>query len=39
MLQEMFGEDSVPKNIENDTLFVKVDDKKAVVDISNLVSP
>ena len=36
MLQDMFGEESVPKTFSGDTLEVQVDGKKAHVDIRNL---
>ena len=38
MLQEMFGEDSVPKIFKGEKLYVTVDGKKANVDFSKLVS-
>lgn len=38
MLQEMFGEDSVPKMFKGDQLFVTVDGKKADIDLIQLVS-
>ena len=37
MLQEMFGEDSVPKTFSGDRFEVVVDDKKARIDIGSLV--
>lgn len=37
MLQEMFGEDSVPKMFKGDKLFVTVDGKKADIDLLNMV--
>ncbi len=36
MLQDMFGEDSVPKTFHGDRFEVKVDRKMATVDISSL---
>lgn len=36
MLQEMFGEDSVPKIFKGEQLFVTVDGKKAHIDLVNL---
>lgn len=39
MLQEMFGEDSVPKIFKGEKLYVTVDGKKANIDLLNLVSP
>lgn len=38
MLQEMFGEDSVPKIFKGEKLYVTVDNKKANIDLLNLVS-
>lgn len=38
MLQEMFGEDSVPKIFKGEKLYVSVDGKKANIDLLNLVS-
>ena len=38
MLQDMFGEDSVPKMFKGEKLYVTVNDKKADIDLSNLVS-
>jgi Pre-mRNA 3''-end-processing endonuclease polyadenylation factor C-term. len=38
MLQEMFGEDSVPKIFKGEKLYVTVDGKKANIDLLNLVS-
>jgi len=38
MLQEMFGEDSVPKIFKGEKLYVTVDSKKANIDLLNLVS-
>lgn len=37
MLQDMFGEDSVPKIFKGEKLYVTVNDKKADIDLSNLV--
>lgn len=37
MLQEMFGEDSVPKMFKGDKLHVTVDGKKADIDLLNMV--
>lgn len=37
MLQEMFGDDSVPKMFKGDKLHVTVDGKKAYIDLQNLV--
>lgn len=37
MLQEMFGEDSVPKIFKGEKLYVTVDGKKANIDLLNLV--
>lgn len=36
MLQEMFGEDSVPKIFKGEKLYVTVDGKKANIDLMNL---
>lgn len=36
MLQEMFGEDSVPKIFKGEKLYVTVDGKKAYIDLLNL---
>ncbi|CAH0394985.1 unnamed protein product [Bemisia tabaci] len=36
MLQEMFGEDSVPKIFKGEKLFVTVDGKKANIDLTDL---
>ncbi|XP_063907191.1 cleavage and polyadenylation specificity factor 73-like isoform X2 [Zophobas morio] len=36
MLQDMFGEDSVPKMFKGERLYVTVNDKKADIDLSNL---
>lgn len=38
MLQEMFGEESVPKIFKGEKLYVTVDGKKANIDLVNLVS-
>lgn len=38
MLQEMFGEDSVPKMFKGESMFVTVDGKKANIDLVDLVS-
>lgn len=38
MLQDMFGEDSVPKIFKGEKLYVSVDGKKANIDLLNLVS-
>lgn len=38
MLQEMFGDESVPKVFKGDTFVVTVDGKKANIDISALVA-
>lgn len=38
MLQDMFGEDSVPKIFKGEKLYVTVNDKKADIDLSNLVN-
>lgn len=38
MLQEMFGEDSVPKIFKGEKLYVTVDGKKANIDFVKLVS-
>lgn len=38
MLQEMFGEDSVPKIFKGEKLYVTVDGKKANIDLLNLVN-
>lgn len=38
MLQDMFGEDSVPKMFKGDKLYVVVNDKRADIDLLNLVS-
>lgn len=38
MLQDMFGEDSVPKIFKGEKLYVSVDGKKANIDLVNLVS-
>ena len=37
MLQDMFGEDSVPKIFKGEKLYVTVDGKKANIDLLNLV--
>lgn len=37
MLQEMFGEDSVPKMFKGDKLYVTVDNKRADIDLLNMV--
>lgn len=37
MLQDMFGEDSVPKMFKGEKLYVSVNDTKADIDLSNLV--
>lgn len=37
MLQDMFGEDSVPKIFKGEKLYVTVNDKRADIDLSNLV--
>lgn len=37
MLQDMFGEDSVPKIFKGEKLYVTVNDTKADIDLSNLV--
>lgn len=37
MLQEMFGEDSVPKIFKGEKLYVTVDGKKANIDFLKLV--
>ncbi|XP_074042176.1 cleavage and polyadenylation specificity factor 73 isoform X3 [Leptinotarsa decemlineata] len=36
MLQDMFGEDSVPKIFKGEKLYVTVNDKRADIDLSNL---
>lgn len=36
MLQEMFGEESVPKMFKGEKFYVTVDDKKAHIDLTNL---
>ncbi|KAL3285800.1 hypothetical protein HHI36_000323 [Cryptolaemus montrouzieri] len=36
MLQDMFGEDSVPKIFKGEKLYVSINDKKADIDLSNL---
>ncbi|CAH1979755.1 unnamed protein product [Acanthoscelides obtectus] len=36
MLQDMFGEDSVPKIFKGEKLYVSVNDKRADIDLSNL---
>lgn len=38
ILQEMFGEESVPKIFRGEKLFVAVDGKKANINLKNLVS-
>lgn len=38
MLQEMFGEESVPKIFKGEKLYVTVDGKKANIDLLKLVS-
>lgn len=38
MLQDMFGEDSVPKIFKGEKLYVTVNDKRADIDLTNLVS-
>lgn len=38
MLQDMFGEDSVPKIFKGEKLYVSVNDKRAHIDLTNLVS-
>lgn len=38
MLQDMFGEDSVPKMFKGEKLFVVVNDKRADIDLISLVS-
>lgn len=38
MLQDMFGEDSVPKIFKGEKLYVTVNDKRADIDLSNLVN-
>lgn len=38
MLQDMFGEDSVPKMFKGEKLYVTVNDIRADIDLSNLVS-
>lgn len=38
MLQEMFGEGSVPKMFKGESMYVTVDGKKANIDLLNLVS-
>lgn len=38
MLQDMFGEDSVPKMFKGEKLYVTVNDTRADIDLSNLVS-
>lgn len=38
MLQDMFGEDSVPKIFKGEKLFVTVNNNKADIDLVNLVS-
>lgn len=37
ILQEMFGEESVPKIFKGEKLFVAVDGKKANINLKNLV--
>lgn len=37
MLQEMFGEESVPKMFKGDKLHVTVDNKRADIDLLNMV--
>lgn len=37
ILQEMFGEESVPKIFRGEKLFVAVDGKKANINLKNLV--
>ncbi|XP_025831653.1 cleavage and polyadenylation specificity factor 73 [Agrilus planipennis] len=37
MLQDMFGEDSVPKMFKGEKLYVTVNDKRADIDLTNLV--
>lgn len=37
MLQDMFGEDSVPKIFKGEKLYVSVNNVKADIDLSNLV--
>lgn len=37
MLQDMFGEDSVPKMFKGEKLYVSVNDTKADIDLSTLV--
>ena len=39
LLQEMFGEDSVPKIFKGEKIYVSVDNVKANVDLVSLVSP
>jgi cleavage and polyadenylation specificity factor subunit 3 len=36
MLQDMFGEESVPKIFQGDRIYVSVDNKRANVDLSEL---
>ena len=36
MLQDMFGEESVPKSFSGDRLEVVVDSKRALIDVSTL---
>lgn len=38
MLQDMFGEDSVPKMFKGEKFYVSVNDAKADIDLSTLVS-
>lgn len=38
MLQDMFGEDSVPKMFKGEKFYVSVNDTKADIDLSSLVS-
>lgn len=38
MLQDMFGEDSVPKIFKGEKLYVSVNNVRADIDLSNLVS-
>lgn len=37
MLQDMFGEDSVPKMFKGEKFYVSVNDTKADIDLSTLV--
>lgn len=37
MLQDMFGEDSVPKMFKGEKLYVTVDGKRADIDLLNMV--